>query len=118
MLDNGRRMARNEPADMARHKPRGEIVAAAGTVANDQIDLAAVVKRFHGVLCVPAGRGRGGEQGRARETDYRTISVHRHERPPCQSCVPAMLEARLIRNSGKARNVPRWSWPGLSRPSR
>jgi len=46
---------------------------------------------------VPAGRGRGGEQGRARETDYRTISVHRHERPTLPVVRAGDAQARLIR---------------------
>jgi len=71
---------RNVPADMARQEPRREIVAAARPVADDQIDLTALVEGLNGVLGL-RGDGSGGEHGRYRETDCYTASTHRHERP-------------------------------------
>src|SRR4029077_17762381 len=44
VLHHDRRMARKESSDMTRNEPCRKIVTAAGSVADDEIDLAAAVE--------------------------------------------------------------------------
>src|SRR5262245_50563786 len=63
---------------MARDEPRREVVAAARSIADNKVELAALVKRLHRVLSLPGGGGDGGKQdgGDRRRTG---ASANRHE---------------------------------------
>src|SRR5262249_51698660 len=78
VLNRDRRVARNEPADMARDEPRRKVVAAARSVADNKVELAALVKRLHRVLSLPGG-GRDGGKHDGRDLRRTGASADRHE---------------------------------------
>src|SRR5215472_16800792 len=67
VLYRDRRVARDEPADVARDQPRREIVAAARPVADDQVDLPSLIECRDGVLGVRRTGERAGQRD-SRET--------------------------------------------------
>ena len=80
VLHRDRRIARNEAPEVPRQQPRREVVAAARPVADDQVDLPALVEGFDRVLSPHRAGRHDGEQDRGREPHSATAPVDRHER--------------------------------------